>query len=415
MVVDVVHDAGGAPVLAGGEQAEPAHHDDPRKRIRQPGARGVVGLEVGGVVGHEALHRLRHPGADRLRIRRVLDRREARQPLGEDRVVRRGGADLTERLRLARGRELQHVRRVVEEEDLAPVAPHQPAQVRRHREGHPPPLLRGRARERDAAEARAPPGAMGDRLLRAADQLDRGEVGLLHGGPPADRPVLLEQQRARLRMRLEGLRDFPGDEEPGAPVRERNDLLSVDFAEHITAAVVVGERDHRVGVGVDHRGRGQEAVQQGLDGRARARGLLQRVGEIVHHLLVAHVLPLEQGQHVVHAHAGEILRRDALEIGAAALHAQHARRPVPVIPLVPLHGRVAAAPDHQRGLGADQAGGVDEEIEIVLALRVRVAPSGVHGAITIPESSRQITWPRSPVPNHPSTLTPPCPPPIVGA
>ena len=266
--------------------------------------------------------------------------------------------------------------------------------MRGQREGDPPSLVRGRARERDAAEAHPPPGAMGDRLLRAADQLDRGEVGLLHGGPPADRPVLLEQQLAGLRVRLEGLRDFSRDEEPGAPVRERDDVLSVDFAEHITAAVIVGERDHRVGVGVDHRRRGQEAVEQGLDGRARARGLLQRVGEVVHHLLVAHVLAFEQGQHVVHAHAGEVLHLDALEIGAAALHPQHARRPVPVIALVPLDRGVAAAPHHEGGLGADQPGRVDEEIEIVLALRIGLAPAGVHRALTIPESSRQITWRR---------------------
>src|SRR5258706_16238205 len=111
--------------------------------------------------------------------------------------------------------------------------------------------------------------------------------------------------------------------------------------------------------------------------------------------MIAHVLPLEEGQHVVHPDAGEILRRDGLEVGAAPLHAQHPRRPVPVIPLVLLDRGIAPAPHHERGLGPDQAGRVDEEIELAPALRVRIAPSGIHGAITIPETSRQITWRRA--------------------
>jgi len=50
-----------------------------------------------------------------------------------------------------------------------------------------------------------------------------------------------------------------------------------------------------------------EAVQQRLDRRPHAAGILQRVGEITDHLLVAHVLPLEQRSDVVHPHAGEVL------------------------------------------------------------------------------------------------------------
>jgi len=58
-----------------------------------------------------------------------------------------------------------------------------------------------------------------------------------------------------------------------------------------------------------------------------------------------------------------------------------------VVALVLLDGGVAPAPDDERGLGPDQARGVDEKIEIALALRVAVAPSGIHGALTIPESA----------------------------
>ena len=49
-----------------------------------------------------------------------------------------------------------------------------------------------------------------------------------------------------------------------------------------------------------------------------------------------------------------------------------------------------ATPDHQGGLGPDQARSVDEEIEIALAQRVGVAPAGVHRALTIPESAMAV-------------------------
>ncbi len=74
--------------------------------------------------------------------------------------------------------------------------------------------------------------------------------------------------------------------------------------------IVIGEGDDGVGVRVDHRLRGQKSVKERLDGRARARRLLERVGQVVHHLLVAHVLPLEEGEDIVHAHAGEVLLLD---------------------------------------------------------------------------------------------------------
>jgi hypothetical protein len=274
VVVDVVHDPRGAAVLAAGEEAEPLHHDHARERIGQGGPAGVVGLEVRGVVGDEALDRGGDAGPDRLRVRKILDGGEAREPLGEDGVVGGGRPDAAERVGLAGGGELQHAGRVVEEEHLAPALAHEPAQVRRDCQCNSPSDFSRQARHRHPAEAGPPLGAMGDRLLRAADQLDGGEIRLLHGRAPADGPVLLEQDGARLGMRGEDLCDFPRDEKAGAPVRQRDDLVAVDVAKHVAAPVVVGERDRRVGVGVDNRLRRQEAVEQRLDRGPRARRLL---------------------------------------------------------------------------------------------------------------------------------------------
>ena len=62
--------------------------------------------------------------------------------------------------------------------------------------------------------------------------------------------------------------------------------------------------------------------------------------------------------------AREVLLLDALEVRAAPLDPQHPHLAAPVVALDALEGRVAAAPDHERCLGADEARRVDEEIQI---------------------------------------------------
>jgi len=111
--------------------------------------------------------------------------------------------------------------------------------------------------------------------------------------------------------------------------------------------------------------------------------ILQRVGEITDHLLVAHVLPLEQRSDVVHPHAGEVLALDGFEVGAAALHAQHGDRTAAVIALDGLDGGVAATPDDQRGFGTDEPRGVDEEVEALELRGLGVVPARLHRALTI--------------------------------
>src|SRR5262249_7864576 len=133
-----------------------------------------------------------------------------------------------------------------------------------------------------------------------------------------------------------------------------------------------------------------EAVQEGLDRGPGAAEVDQTVGEIVDHLLVAHVLTIEQAQDVVHAHAGEVLALDRLEIGPAALHAQHRDLAAAVIALDGLDRSVAAAPHDQRSLGADQARGVDEAIELREFAGFGVIPPRSHrgGVITWPALTR---------------------------
>ena len=66
-----------------------------------------------------------------------------------------------------------------------------------------------------------------------------------------------------------------------------------------------------------------KTVQQRFDGRARRRRLHERVGKVVHHFFVAHLLPLEQRRYIFRAHTGEVAQRHAFQVGAAAFHPQH--------------------------------------------------------------------------------------------
>src|SRR5262249_33345347 len=179
-----------------------------------------------------------------------------------------------------------------------------------------------------------------------------------------------------------------GDREARAEIPEGHHFAAVDLSERLGAPVVVGQRDDRVRVRVNHRLGGQEAVKRRLDGRARAGRLEQRVGKVVDHRLIVHVRTLEQRADVVDARAGEILLLDALEIGAAALDAQHAHLAAAVVALDALDRRVAAAPHDERGLRSDEAGRVHEQVEIGQAVGGSVVPARVHGD-TIPQGPRR--------------------------
>ena len=131
-------------------------------------------------------------------------------------------------------------------------------------------------------------------------------------------------------------------------------------------------------------------MEQGLDGRPRTRGLQEGVGEIVDHLLVAHVPAIQEGQDVVHADAREVLPLDGLEVGAAALHPEDRHLSPAIVALGALDRGVAPAPHHQRRLDPHEPRGIDEEVEVGEAGGRGVAPAGVHWLPTLPDRARPV-------------------------
>ena len=187
--------------------------------------------------------------------------------------------------------------------------------------------------------------------------------------------MTLEHERRRLGILTERVDDVAGDAEPRAPVRERDHVLAVHLGEDVGVPVVVRERDDGVGVGVDDGVSRQEAVEQRLDRGPGSAGIQESVGEVLDHLRVAHVLPREQRQDVVHAHAREVPALDGLQVRTAPLHPQHGDLAAAVVALDGLDGGVAAAPDDERGLGADQTRGIHEEVEALEPTGLGVGPA----------------------------------------
>ncbi len=145
--------------------------------------------------------------------------------------------------------------------------------------------------------------------------------------------------------------------------------------------VVVCEDENVVCMAVHNAAGRDEGVQQRFNGGTRRGWLHQRVGEILHHLFVAHIFPLQEGKHVVHAHAWEVPSRHSFEIGAAPFHAQHVCRLAHEIMLTYLERSVASAPQHKGRVRAEQTRLVNQQVEVRHAGRFAVAPAVLYRSI----------------------------------
>jgi len=124
-----------------------------------------VAVHVRRVVAHEALDRALDGRPRGGGIARIVEGDEARQALGVDRVVGRGGSHLAQRRRLDGGRELGHALAVVEAQDHAARLREPATQARRQLERGGAAGRRLQRRHAEAPEDAAAARALGDGVL----------------------------------------------------------------------------------------------------------------------------------------------------------------------------------------------------------------------------------------------------------
>src|SRR6266851_240039 len=99
-----------------------------------------------------------------------------------------------------------------------------------------------------------------------------------------------------------------------AAVRNPDQLVTEAVSSQILATLGAGEVVRRVGMGMIDMSEWQESVQERLDRGARAARLIEAVGEVVHHLAVAHAFAFQQGEHIVQVQAGKRVLSDGCQI-----------------------------------------------------------------------------------------------------
>ncbi len=359
---------------------------DARVGVRGLGVRVRVALDVGAIVVAERRRPLPDPLAqDRRVLRRRVERDPQRQALRVDEVVGARRTDVGQLRRVARGHELEHARRRVDDQHLRPLARDGPAQHRQHlaQQRRALVLLDGGA-VLDAAEARRAVRLRIDEVGRAVDGVERAAVGLLGGVAPDDEAVLGEHDELEPGVGAHRLADLLGQREPGADVRDPRGRGPEALAHEALAVARAREHVDRVGVRVmDVVGR-HERVQQRLDRRARRGRVGLAAGEVGDHVLVGHLVALDEREHLLQAQRREVLRAHRREVAARPLDPHDALLTADVVGRRALRGGVAAAEVRHRTVAAEQVRGEQDLPERVVGHRARVLGPAVLGPVDHP-------------------------------
>ena len=244
-----------------------------------------------------------------------------------------------------------------------------------------------------------------DEFARALHAVDHLFVRGLRGVAEREDAVALEDDDLRivaarfcfLERRCTSLRQL----EAGHDVRNPHELFAENAAADFFAAILVGDCEDRVGVGVIDELRGQERVEQGFDRRRRRARVHQREAELVHHLFVGQFLARTKRQEGRHSNGGQSLRLDGREIPTRTFDVEYIYLAPEEIDRLRLRRRVAAAMEDERGIAAEEARRVrakgerlvgvfldEDEIAQRRARRFRIVERG-HRAGLCAKSSRK--------------------------
>ncbi len=218
-------------------------------------------------------------------------------------------------------------------------------------------------------------------LLGPVDEHDHPLVGLLRRGAEREDAVVHQHHADGVRTRFgrESRGAQPREIEARHHVGDDDDEVAVDLADPRLAVGGVGDRQHRVGVGVVDPLVRQDRVQDRLDRRRRRRRPGQVRRQLVDHRQVGQRGKLREPLQVREPHRREAGRLDGLEIPAAALDVQDVLVVAQQVALGQLDRGVAAAVQHQRPVGAEQPRRVAAQREVVgTGCGVAVVPAAFH-------------------------------------
>ena len=160
-------------------------------------------------------------------------------------------------------------------------------------------------------------GALVDERDRLVDDLDRAPVRLLGAVAPDDEPVLGEHDELEVGVGARRLADLLGEREAGPDVGDPRGGV----AEALAAR---GARRRRVPASTLMPsgcvwwtcGAGTNACSSVSIEAARHRRVELAAREVGDHVLVAHLVALDQRQHLVEPQAGEVLRAHRREVAS---------------------------------------------------------------------------------------------------
>ena len=111
--------------------------------------------------------------------------------------------------------------------------------------------------------------------------------------------------------------------ESGPDVVHPNHSVAPHLRALLLAVGQAGKTYHRIRMGVIHMDCRCEAMQQRLDRLARSVESMYRVGKILDHLFVRHLIPGHQRKNLGLAQTGKPLLRDCQDIAARTLDPKH--------------------------------------------------------------------------------------------
>ena len=292
-------------------------------------------------------------------------------------MVGSGRADTAQPLPLRRTDKLQYLRGIVKAQYRRPLPADQTAQGRSYGGGYGLPL--------GSRQGIALPAAEYGLFLTCrriflglAYQVNVPVIGIPGAVPPSEQAVIDQHHAAAVGRCLDRQAHQFGKLKAGTQILHHRHAIAIDPAENGVGFPVVGQPYHRIGVGMGHALKGQKGVEQGFNGGTGRIGVEDAAVKVIYHFLVGHPLPGKDRQYLFQFQAGKLPPLHRLQVGAGTLNPHYLHLPAQEILFGNLDRGIAAAPDHQVRIGANQAAHIDQRVQFIQPLGGAVGPEIFH-------------------------------------